>query len=86
MNIKIYPDPILLKSSSEIKNIDKGLVDLINSMVNTMREAEGIGLAAPQVGVLKRVFVCQDFSDEWFCKHCDPLESEVSHLIVIGIS
>ena len=64
MNIRIYPDPILLKSSSEIKNIDKGLVDLINSMVNTMREAEGIGLAAPQVGVLKRVFVCQDFSDE----------------------
>ena len=64
MNIKIYPDPILLKSSSEIKNIDKGLVDLINSMINTMREAEGIGLAAPQVGILKRVFVCQDFSDE----------------------
>ncbi|MBT3445877.1 peptide deformylase [bacterium] len=64
MNIRIYPDPILQKSSSEIKNIDKGLVDLINSMVNTMREAEGIGLAAPQVGVLKRVFVCQDFSDE----------------------
>ena len=64
MNIKIYPDPILLKSCSEIKNIDKDLIDLINSMINTMREAEGIGLAAPQVGVLKRVFVCQDFSDE----------------------
>ena len=64
MNIKIYPDPILLKSCSEIKNIDKDLIDLINSMINTMREAEGIGLAAPQVGILKRVFVCQDFSDE----------------------
>jgi peptide deformylase len=64
LNIKIYPDPILLKSCSEIKNIDKDLIDLINSMINTMREAEGIGLAAPQVGILKRVFVCQDFSDE----------------------
>ena len=64
MNIKIYPDPILLKSCSEIKNIDKDLIDLINSMINTIREAEGVGLAARQVGILKRVLFCQDFSDE----------------------
>ena len=51
------PDPILRKQSNEVKNVDESLQRLMDNMLETMYHAPGIGLAAPQVGILKRVIV-----------------------------
>lgn len=50
-------DPILRKKSREIPEIDKKIQTLLDDMVETMEDAEGVGLAAPQVGILKRAVV-----------------------------
>lgn len=56
-NIRVNEDPILRKISKVVKNIDERTQILIDDMLDTMYEANGIGLAAPQVGILKRVVV-----------------------------
>lgn len=56
-NIRINEDPILRKISKVVKNIDERTQILIDDMLDTMYEANGVGLAAPQVGILKRVVV-----------------------------
>jgi len=58
-----YENPRLRKKSVKIKRIDAELQRLIDDMIDTMRAAEGIGLAAPQVGVLLRLVVCE-YADE----------------------
>ena len=55
--IRKFGDDILRKKCREVDNIDKRLLILIEDMKETMYEAEGVGLAAPQVGILKRLFV-----------------------------
>lgn len=50
-------DEILRKISKKVDKIDERIITLLNDMKDTMYEAEGIGLAAPQVGVLRRVAV-----------------------------
>lgn len=57
--IRLFGDPVLTSRSSEITDIDAKLVRLAEDMVTTMHEAHGLGLAAPQVGVQKRLFVYQ---------------------------
>lgn len=54
-----WPDPRLKKMAQEVKpgEFGEGLRALVNRMLTLMREDKGVGLAAPQVGVLKRVFV-----------------------------
>jgi peptide deformylase len=56
-NIRKYGDDILRKECREINKIDDRLLTLIEDMKETMYEADGVGLAAPQVGILKRLFV-----------------------------
>ncbi|MDO5717936.1 MAG: peptide deformylase [Tissierellia bacterium] len=56
-NIRIDGDPILRKRSREVKEINQRILDLIEDMKDTMYDAEGVGLAAPQVGILRRVVV-----------------------------
>lgn len=56
-NILKDGDPALRKKSRQVEKINERLLTLIDDMVETMYEAEGVGLAAPQVGVLKRVIV-----------------------------
>ena len=51
------PDPILRQISEPVKSFDKEIKKLSEDMLETMYEAPGIGLAAVQVGVLKRVIV-----------------------------
>ncbi|EGL82607.1 Peptide deformylase [Caldalkalibacillus thermarum TA2.A1] len=58
-----YPDPVLREKAVEVKRIDERLHRLLNDMAETMYAAEGVGLAAPQVGISKRVFVV-DVGDE----------------------
>lgn len=57
LEILKYPDPLLKKKALPVGIIDEGIEGLINSMVETMYAAKGIGLAANQVGVDKRVIV-----------------------------
>lgn len=62
-NIRKIGDSVLNKVSKEIKEVDEKVNILIDDMIETMYEAEGVGLAAPQVGVLKRLVVI-DVSEE----------------------
>ena len=57
------PDPILRKKSLSVNNVDKEIKNLMNDMLETMYAAPGIGLAAIQIGVPKRVVV-MDCSEE----------------------
>ncbi len=57
LKVLVYPEKSLLQPSVKIDNIDDELKQLINNMGETMFNAPGVGLAAPQVGVNKRVIV-----------------------------
>ncbi len=61
--IRIEGDPILNKVSKEVTAMTRRNQDLIEDMIDTMYDAYGVGLAAPQVGVLKRIVVI-DVSEE----------------------
>ncbi len=56
-DIVIWPDPVLKTRAEEVTEVDDTLQPLIDDMVETMYAADGLGLAAPQVGVGKRIFV-----------------------------
>ncbi len=56
-NIRVNEDPILRKTSKVVKNIDERTQILIDDMLDTMYKANGVGLAAPQIGILKRIVV-----------------------------
>ena len=56
-NLRIEGDQILRKKSRKIKNINERIKILADDMIETMVENDGIGLAAPQVGILKRLIV-----------------------------
>lgn len=55
--IRMQGDPVLNKSCREITEITPKIQTLIDDMLETMYEASGVGLAAPQVGILKRIVV-----------------------------
>ncbi len=57
MKILTYPDPVLKTTASPVHDIDEELQQIIDRMIETMYIAPGIGLAANQVGLLKRVIV-----------------------------
>lgn len=56
-NIRIDGDPILRKISREVGEVNDRIRLLLDDMAETMYDAEGVGLAAPQVGILRRVIV-----------------------------
>ena len=58
------PDPVLRRKAHKITTFDKDLQMLIDDMIETMREAPGVGLAAPQVGVSERLIVIEYGDDE----------------------
>jgi len=55
--VRQYPDPVLRMQAREVENFDNDLASLVERMRHLLREANGIGLAATQVGVLRRVFL-----------------------------
>ncbi len=55
--IRTFGDPVLRQRATEVDKVDDALVRLVTDMFDTMYDAPGVGLAAPQVGVQKRVFV-----------------------------
>ena len=62
--IRQYPDPSLRLRAADIENVDDELRTLVGRMLALMEDANGIGLAATQVGVLRRLFVCRLGDDE----------------------
>jgi peptide deformylase len=61
--IRVFGDPVLKRPTARVADIDGPLVSVVETMYETMYDAPGVGLAAPQVGVQKRFFV-YDVNDE----------------------
>lgn len=59
LKIRKIGDPILRQSARQVQEITPRILTLLDDMVQTMREADGCGLAAPQVGVLRRIVVIE---------------------------
>ena len=70
--IRQYPDPALRMRANEVGTCDESVADLVERMTRLMQEARGVGLAAPQVGVLRRVLVYQTDDDEPVVALVDP--------------
>lgn len=64
LEIVTLGNEVLRKQAALVPDIDHKIVDLANAMIDAMHEGKGIGLAAPQVGVLKRLFVAHVEGDE----------------------
>ncbi len=61
--IRQYPDPALRMEAREVEQFDDDLAHLVERMLRLMADANGVGLAANQVGVVRRVFVFQPDAD-----------------------
>ena len=59
LKIRTNPDPVLRRKAKKIASVDDSIRKLIDDMIETMREAYGVGLAANQVGVPLRIVVIQ---------------------------
>lgn len=56
--IRIYPDPVLRMEARPVEHVDDDIRRLVDDMLETMYEAPGVGLAAPQIGISLQVVVC----------------------------
>ena len=77
--IREWPDEMLKKECKPVKEMTPRLQELVQDMIETMHEANGVGLAAPQVGVLKRIFVVdisEDGNEPYVCVNPEILEKE----------
>ena len=72
-NLRYEGDEILKKKSREIETIDEKLQTLIDDMIDTMHKYNGVGLAAVQVGILKRVFVVDLYDDKGTMAFINPV-------------
>ena len=64
LKIRTEHDPALRKKSRPVTEITPRILTLLDDMLETMRLADGVGLAAPQVGVLRRIVVIEVTPDE----------------------
>ena len=62
--IVTLPDPVLRRKAHKVARFDKDFSTLVNDMVETMRAAPGVGLAAPQIGISERLIVVEFGDDE----------------------
>jgi peptide deformylase len=62
--VRQYPDPALRVPATTISEVDDDVRGLVERMADIMRRSHGVGLAAPQVGVLRRVFVYRSGADD----------------------
>ena len=61
--VRQYPDPILRLRTRDVTDFDEALATLVERMTGVMASAQGVGLAAPQIGILQRVLVHQAEED-----------------------
>lgn len=73
--IREIGDPILNKTCKEVKEVTDRTKELIDDMFETMYEAQGVGLAAPQVGILKRIVVIDCGDDPLLLINPEVLET-----------
>ena len=83
-NLRLEGDEILRKQSREIKNINERIKILADDMIETMKENDGIGLAAPQVGILKRIIVVDIGQGPLVMVNPDILEKDGEQIITEG--
>ena len=87
--IRTEEDPVLRKISKPVKEVTPKIITLIDDMLDTMYEAMGVGLAAPQVGILKRIVVI-DVGEgpivlaRAFCHEIDHLDGKMYTDLVEG--
>jgi peptide deformylase len=62
--VRQYPDPVLRMKANEVADFDESVTSLVERMTMLMEEARGVGLAAPQLGVLRRVLVYRTGEEE----------------------
>ena len=62
-DIVTLPDSVLRRKAHKVSDFDNDLIQLVDDMVETMRVAPGVGLAAPQIGISQRIIVVE-FGDE----------------------
>ena len=72
--ILLYPNSLLHRISERIEKFDENLISLSKDLIDTMYEADGVGLAAPQLGINKRIFVMD----------CSGEDEEKDYRIVIN--
>lgn len=63
-NVRLETEEILRKKSRPVEVVDDKIRELVDDMIETMHQKDGVGLAAPQVGVLKRVVVIDLYDDK----------------------
>jgi peptide deformylase len=64
LQVRQYPDAVLRMRAKEVEEFDEPLGALVERMIRLMQEARGVGLAAPQIGITRRVLVFQTAEDE----------------------
>lgn len=77
-NIRKNGDEVLRKQCKNVTEITPRTIKLINDMAETMYEADGVGIAAPQVGILQRIFVIDVYDDNGIRVFINPEILEVS--------
>ena len=83
-NIVLYPDPVLRRKARKVTNFDKDFQSLVDDMIETMRDAPGVGLAAPQVGVSERVIVVEYAEPEEVEEGEEPREVEPKLYVLVN--
>ena len=77
-NIVTVEDPVLRKTSRKVENFDKKLWQLLDDMKETLKKADGAGLAAVQVGILRRVVIVDIDDGKGLMELINPEIVEVS--------
>ena len=72
-NIRTEGDEILKKKSKEVEIIDDKIRELIKDMIDTMHQYDGVGLAAVQVGILKKIIVIDLYNEKPILKLINPV-------------
>jgi len=66
-NIVVEGDPVLRKVCRPVDKVDDRIRMILDDMIDTMHEAMGVGLAAPQIGMMRRMFVAEPEEGEIYC-------------------
>jgi len=82
--IVTLPDPVLRRKAHPVTNFDRNLQKLIDDMIDTMRDAPGVGLAAPQVGVSEQVIVVEYAEPEEVEEGEEPKEVEPKLYVMVN--
>lgn len=80
LEIRTFPDEVLRKKNEPVQEIDETVLKLLSDMAETMRSANGVGLAAPQVGVNRRVIIVDPSAGEDPAKVIKLINPEILEL------